>query len=125
MKRFTKILICLMLFVVGFAFVACDNRTTKEKNFVYPSRNDQVIGNGGLAVKKGNYLYFVNGFRSVDDISNKKASYTVGSLLLMKLGENGEVVTDEDGLLKDEYYITMSSALCGYEATNLFIFGDY
>lgn len=125
MKKFTKILICLMLFVVGFGFVGCDNRTTKEKNFVYPSRNDQVLGNGGLAVKKGNYIYFVNGFQSVDDIKNKKASYTVGSLLLMKLGENGEVVTDEDGLLKDEYYITMSSALCGYEVTNLYVFGDY
>ena len=45
-----------------------------KKNFVYPSLNDQVVGNGGLAVKKGNYLYFVNGFQSIDDISNKTIS---------------------------------------------------
>ena len=125
MKKFTKLLICLMLCIVSFGLVACDNRTKKEKNFTYPSSNDVVQGNGGLAVQKGNYIYFVNGYQSVDDISSKKASYTVGSLMLMKLGENGEVVTDEDGLLKDEYYITMSSALCGYEVTNLYIFGDY
>ena len=114
-----------MLCVVSFGLVACDNRTSKEKNFDYPSKNADVVGNGGLAVQKGNYIYFVNGFQSVDDIKKKDASYTVGSLLLMKLGENGEVVTDEDGLLKDEYYITMSSALCGYEVTNLYVFGDY
>jgi len=125
MKKFTKIFICLMLCVFGFGLVACDKRTPKEKNFVYPSSRDQVIGNDGLAVQKGNYIYFVNGYKSVDDITKKKETYTVGSLLLMKLGEDGQVVTDEDGLLKDEYYITMSSALCGYQATNLHIFGDY
>ena len=45
--------------------------------------------------------------------------------MLMKLGANGEIVTDDKGLVKDEYYITMSSRLCGYEATDLFIFGEY
>lgn len=126
MKKFTKLLICLMLCVVSFGLIACgDDRTPKEKNFVYPSSSDAVVGNGGLAVQKGNYIYFVNGFKSVDDITNKNDAYTVGSLMLMKLGDNGEIVTDEDGLLKDEYYITMSSALCGYEVTNLYIHGDY
>ena len=125
MKKLSKILICLMLCVFGFAFVACDNRTDKEKNFTYPSASDTVYGNGGLAVRKGNYVYFVNGYKSVADITNKNAYYNVGSLMLMKLDKNGEVVTDEDGLLKDEYYITMSSRLCGYEATNLYIFGEY
>lgn len=125
MKKFTKLLICFMLCVVSFGLVACDNRTTKEKNFVYPSKNADVVGNGGLAVRKGNYIYFANGYQSVSSIKSKNANYTVGSLLLMKLDENGNVVTDDKGLLKDEYYITMSSALCGYEVTNLYVFGDY
>ena len=126
MKKFTKILICLMLCVFSFGFVACDNRTEDEKNFTYPSSSDSIYGNGGLAVQKGNYVYFVNGYKSVAGLNdgNKKDSYLVGSLMLMKLGNNGQVVTD-DGLLDDDYYITMSNALCGYEATNLFIHGDY
>ncbi len=114
-----------MLCVFGFAFVACDNLTEEEKNFTYPKASDQIFGNGGLAVRKGKYVYFVNGYKSVEDISNKKAKYNVGSILLTKLDENNNLVTDDEGLLKDDYYITMSNKLCGYEATNLRIFGDY
>ena len=115
-----------MLFVFGFGFVACDRRTDEEKNFTYPSSADAIYGNGGLAVRKGNYVYFVNGYKSINSSSvSKDATYNVGSLLLMKLGENGKVVTNENGLLKDDYYITMSNQLCGYEATDLFIHGDY
>ena len=125
MKKFTKLLICFMLCIVSFGLVACDNRTEKEKNFTYPSSADVISSNGGLAVQKGNYVYFVNGYKSVKDITSKKDSYTVGALMLMKLGDNGEVVTDDNGILKDEYYISMSNALCGYEATNLYIHGEY
>lgn len=126
MKKFTRILICLMLCVFGFGLVACgDPRTEEEKNFTYPTGSDVVYGNGGLAVKKGNYVYFVNGYKSIEDVSNKKDTFTVGSLMLMKLGENGEVVTDDEGLTKDEYFITMHNKLCGYQATNLFIHGGY
>ena len=127
MKKFTKILICLMLCVFGLGLAACDNRTPKEKAFTYPSFSTETVGNGGLAVRKGDYVYFVNGYKSVADLknSNKNNTYTVGSLMLMKLGENGEILTDENGLVKDEYYITMSSRLCGYEATDLFIHGSY
>lgn len=126
MKKFTKLLICLMLCVVSFGLIACgDDRTEKEKNFTYPTWADPVSSNGGLAVQKGNYVYFVNGYKSVSSITDKEASYTVGSLMLMKLGANGEIQTNDDGLLKDEYFIYMSGALCGYEATNLYIHGDY
>lgn len=115
-----------MLFVFGFGFVACDKRTEEEKNFTYPAWNDAIYGNGGLSVRKGNYVYFVNGYKSINSSGvSKGATYNVGSLLLMKLGPNGEVVTDENGLLKDDYYITMSNQLCGYEVTDLFIYGDY
>ena len=126
MKKLTRILICFMLCVFGFGLVACgDPRTKEEKNFTYPTSGDYTYGNGGLAVKKGNYVYFVNGFNSVGNISNKNDSYTLGSLMLMKLGSNGEIVTNENGLLNDDYYITMNEKLCGYEATNLFIHGKY
>lgn len=125
MKKFTKFIVCFMLCVLSICLVACDNRTPKEKDFTYPDSNALVSGNDGLAVQKGNYIYFVNGHQSVDDMSKKNDSYTLGSLLLMKLDENGNVVRDEKELLKDEYYITMSDKLCGFEATNLFIGGDY
>lgn len=125
MKKFTKILICLMLCVFGISFAACDKRSEKEKNFTYPPKNAEVVGNGGLAVQKGNYVYFVNGYKSVADITNKKAKYNVGSLMLTKLDENGDVVKDEKDLMHDDYFIKMTSKLSGYEASNLYIYGEY
>ena len=127
MKKFYRILICLLLCVFSINFVACgDERSPEEKAFTYPSSADSITGNGGLAVQKGNYLYYVNGYKSIlgtdrtqDDV------YTHGSLMLMKLNSDGSVVTDENGLLKDDYYITMSNRLCGFEATSLYIAGDY
>lgn len=126
MKKFTKILVCLMLCVFGFGLVACDNRTEKEQSFTYPKAADSVMGNGGIAVRKGKYVYFVNGYKSItSDGLTKNKKYTVGSLMLMKLNANGELVTDENGIVDDDYYITMSNKLCGYEATDLFIHGEY
>lgn len=126
MKKLKSILICLMLCVFGFGLVACgDPRTEEEKSFTYPKSSDYVTSNGGLAVQKGKYVYFVNGYKSVEEAKSKKTNYTVGSLMLMKLGENGKVVTDENGLTHDDYFIKMSNKLCGYEATNLFIHKDY
>ena len=125
MKKITKILICFMLCVISICFVACDNRTEKEKEFDYPAKDALVTGNDGLAVQKGNYIYFVNGYQAIEDLTKQNASYTHGALMLMKLDENGNIVTDENNLLKDDHYITMSNRLAGFEATSLFIGGDY
>ena len=126
MKKFTKILVCFMLCVCGLLMVACgDPRTKEEKAFTYPSVDDVTYGNGGLAVRKGDYLYFVNGYRSVSSLSSKEETVEVGSLMLTKLDKNGNIVKNDEGLLKDDYYITMNDKLCGYQVTNLFIHGDY
>ena len=61
-----------MLCVLSFTFVGCDKRTKEEKNFTYPSSSDRVYSNGGLAVRKGNYVYFVNGFQSIENQSDKE-----------------------------------------------------
>lgn len=124
MKKFTKILICLMLCVISICLGACDNRTNKEKDFTYPVKTDIIESNGGLAVQKGDYIYCVNGFVSVEN-SEKGKHYDHAGLMLIKLDENGNIVTDKDGLLNDEYFIYMSNQLSGFEATNLFISGDY
>jgi len=127
MKKFTKIFVCLLLCVFGLSLMACkDNRTPAEKAFTYPKSSDLVTGNGGMAVQKGNYLYYVNGYKTVDSEEHTQdATYTHGALMLMKLNNDGSIVTDENGLLKDDYYITMSNRLCGFNATSLYIAGDY
>ncbi|MBR1988276.1 MAG: hypothetical protein IKA36_04455 [Clostridia bacterium] len=123
MKKFTRILVCLMLFVFAFSFVACGNKD-KDK-FVYPSSNMTTQGNGGMSVQKGNYLYFVNGFKSITSTDiNKKTKYNIGSLNVTKLDEKGNPVTD-DGGIKDDEYRTITDKLVGYEIADLYICGDY
>lgn len=124
MKKITKFLLCLMLCVMGTVLFACDPRTPEEKAFTYPTSTDAVIGNDGLAVQKGDYIYFVNGYQDSSDMVKKDDNYKLGALLLTKL-KNGDVVVDENDMIEDDYYITMSSKLCGFEATSLKIIGDY
>ena len=125
MKKWTKILICLILCVFGVGMIGCkDKRTPEEKAFTYPmGASHQVSGNGGLAVKKGNYIYFVNGFKKAEN--SDRSSNTVGALMLAKLNEYGELVVDENGQIKTENYITMNDRLAGFEATDIAVFGDY
>ena len=125
MKKFTKLMICLMLCVMSICLVACDNRSDKDKNFNYPQSSGEVSSNGGLAVRKGNCLYFVNGYQNVDDMVEQNASYVLGSLMIAELDEKGNVITDENNIMKNDYVTTMTDKLCGFEATNLFIGGDY
>lgn len=125
MKKFTKILICLMLCVMSVCLVACNNGSDKDKNFNYPPASGAVSGNGGLAVRKGNCLYFVNGYQNAKDMQKQNDSYVLGSLMIAEIDENGNVKTDENGIMKNDYINTMTDKLCGFEATNLFIGGDY
>lgn len=125
MKKFTKIIICLLLCVVSFSLVACGNGGKNKDNYIYPTSSDHVSGNDGLAVRCGNYIYFVNGMKTVESMANKKDTYTVGSLMIMKLDSNGQVVRNEDETINNETYTTISDRLCGFEATGLFINGDY
>ena len=115
-----------MLCVFSLGFVACDKRTEEEKNFTYPSKSDVVEGNGGLAVKKGNYIYFVNGYTSITEAGlTSESTFMQGSLMLARLDANGNLIKNENGSIADEHFITISNALCGYEVTDLFVFGDY
>lgn len=127
MKRFSKILICLLLCVFSLSMFACkDKRTPEEKAFTYPTSADITLGNGGMAVQKGNYLYYVNGYKSIlSEDRTQDERYTHGALMLMKLNSDGSIVTDENNLLKDDYYITMSNLLCGFEVSSLYIAGNY
>ena len=122
-KNFTKIFVCLILLIFTISLAACGK--SNKDNFIYPSSQVQTFGNGGMAVQKGDYIYFVNGYQSSEDMEKQNASYTIGSLLIAKLDSNGNLILNEDNLLDDEYYRTMSDKLCGFEATGLYIFGNY
>lgn len=92
--------------------------------WVGPDINDAVIGNGGVAVQKGEYLYFVNGYTAVADMvsGDNKGGNSYSALYRAKLDDNNNLTYNEDGTIKDCSKII--SKVCGYDDTALFIFGN-
>ena len=124
MKTFGKILICLLLCVCTFGLCSCGNSTDKPDEFFQTKVTSYVSGNGGLAVESDGYLYFVNGFKTSASQEKQNDSYTVGSLKVTKL-VNGQIVCDDNGNIKDSYLHTMSDKLTGFEASSLYVIGEY
>lgn len=102
-----------------------------------PKKDDVVTGNGSLAVTKGDYLYFVNGFCSVDDVAdtNHFGQVEHAAIYRVKLDAEGKVTEDtkydDDG--EEIFDETQALAnieilvpkVAGFEYTQLYIFGDY
>lgn len=121
MKKFIKILVCMCLCLVSIAFVACK----KENKIDAPAINAQVSSNGGSVVRKGDFLYFANGYESYKDVGkgDLDKSYNLGGLFVTKLNSKGEVdYTDKKQL---NNMTKLSGKLASFEATELFISGDY
>lgn len=84
-KRNVKTLIILvaLLMLATVLFTACDN-SVDFKPLEVPAKAE-VIGNGGVAVKYGDYIYFVNGYQSSKDAVNTYQDVTesprVGSVV--------------------------------------------
>lgn len=120
MKKFIRIVLCLCLCFVAISVSACG-----KKKLDSPASDSAVISNGGCVVQKGNYLYFTNGYSSLEDIkkSNATKKFSHGGLYFAKLDENGELVSEENGNTKD--ITRLSAKLAGFEASDLHIYGDY
>ena len=91
-----------------------------------PSLNSDVTSNGGLSVQKGNYLYFVNGFKnsgSLVDGDNKYGEVQNSGIYRAELNSSNELLKDEEGnLLNVELLIPK---VVGFENGGLYIFDDY
>ena len=117
MKKFFKLFICVCLCVVSLTFTACGKKNKIEA----PKSDAGVTSNGGIVVQKGDFVYYANGYNSVENVTksdlNKK--YTLGGLYVTKT----DASRDENGSLT--YNNRLSSKLSSFEATDLHIFGNY
>ena len=123
MKKFSNFIICLLLCVFAFGLVGC----AKDKsNGFAPKTEEAVIGNGGMVVRKDEYVYFANGFQKVSELTEDKrnSSFVKGGLYVAKL-ESDEFVRNDDNYLVSNNLRQISTKLAGYDATDLYVFGDY
>lgn len=127
MKKILSLFLMCIMFVTAFSFFGCGSNIQEG-----PAATDPVTGNGSLCVRKGDYLYFVNGYvlsSSLSGDDNSLGKSTHGAIYRAKL-ENGElmydVTTNEDGeetkTLKNCELLV--SKVAGFEYTNLYIFGQ-
>lgn len=137
--KFKKILLCIcMVLCVCLGLAACG-----EVFKTGPSTNAAVIGNGGLAVMKGEYIYFVNGYNSASDnyqqnkgdkiyysaiyrVKAENASYeitTSNGVSTVSFNEGSLPECDENGNLPGAERLV--SKVGGFENTALYIFDDY
>lgn len=121
MKKFITLTLCLLLCVATLGLSACGKKKTETVD-----TSIQSVGNGGTVVKRGEYVYFVNGYKSYSTIragkDNKDNSYNVGGLYRAKLNDNNELDYSENGSVSNAERI--SSDLAGFESTSLYVFGN-
>lgn len=120
-----KFLVCLIMCLSVFTLVLTGCNTKATVSDVHSS-TDEVYGNGGMAVIKGDYVYFANAYKSQDSVGYNKNQYgdeTLSALYRVKLNEDGLVDVDEDGMPVGAEIVVKQ--LVGYENSNIYIYGDY
>ena len=132
---FTRVFAVLVLMLAClFAFTGCNGLPAFTDN---PKSTDVVEGNGTLAVTKGDYVYYTNGYKGYADVgeTNKLGNVTYSALYRTKLVD-GKVVENEKELDEDgeeifdktqgiQHTDILVSKVCGFEYSGLYIFGDY
>ena len=104
----------------AFAFASCkdDEPYTGEKLPGYVSTESEAISNGGFAVKKDGYVYFINGVES-SDASNEYGAVEKGAL--MRIAETDLASGAFD---KVDTVVPMLFVAQNYDA-GIYIYGDY
>ena len=118
-KKLLTILACLIMFLS--ILTGCGSKGLQGG----PLAEDTVYGNGGLVVRKGEYIYFANSYstESISENDNKYGSETLAAIYRAKLNANGTVDTDEDGNVKDVEIL--AKQIAGFTNGGIYIFGDY
>ncbi|MBQ8522839.1 MAG: hypothetical protein IJ458_04210 [Clostridia bacterium] len=120
MKKIITFTLCLLLCVVTLGLSGCG----KNKNETVDT-SIASVGNGGMVVNRGDYVYFVNGYNAYSTLnkSNLDKKFNIGGLYRAKLNENGEFDYTDNGSVANAERI--SSNLVGFESTSLYVFGNH
>lgn len=121
MKKNIMFLLSILLVSI-FTLAACGGTSGFAHN---PALTDNVIGNGSIAVQKGDYLYYVNGIYNMEGYTagdNSWGKVTYGALYRTKL-VNNNVVHDEDGFVKNTELV--ASKIVGHPNASFYVYGNY
>ena len=122
MKKFYSTIMAMLVLCICF-LTACSSGGLSNN----PSKEAITTGNGGLAVVKDEYLYYVNGYQDYTEYTevgkdNKFGTVTRSGIYRTKLN-NGKVVRDENGFLQETECVVPQCV--GYSNGGFYIIGDY
>jgi len=78
---------------------------------------EDVVSNGSLAVKQGNYLYFINGVSDYTT-ANKFGSVVKGAVMRYELDSSGAVTGDPVTIIPKK-------AFCSYVGGGIYVYGEW
>ena len=119
-KIVLSVIVVVLLICTICAACACESYKAKALSKV-GDKNAVVESNGGLVVKQGGYLYFVNGFS--DYLTEKGKQNWFGKVTK---GAIVRVTYNEDGTLGDDYTVVVpKSVMASSENVGFSIFGEW
>ena len=116
-----QVLTIVVLALVAFTLTACGFNPPRDN----PATNASIYGNGGMEVRKGDYVYFINGFYGIDNVNDGSNDYgdaVRGGIYRTKLVD-GNLSYDEDGNLTDCDLIVPK--IVGYEFGSFYIYDNH
>lgn len=131
MKKLLKYTTLILLLFVSFSFVLTGcKKDNNDPNT--PLSTDKVYGNGGLAVTKGEYLYFLNGYRTYADVTkddknnlSNHQNVVRGAIYKTKLTATGDLNLDADGNIVEGSCERVVDQIACFENGGLYIVGNY
>ncbi len=116
-KKLLSIVAAATILASTFAVTACGDNKLKEKVDA-PATGDVVSSNGGFAVEKGDFVYFINGSEEYT-ADNKFGDVVKGSLMCIKK-------TDLQEGKYDSAKVVVPTLIGSQNfETGIYIFGDY
>lgn len=118
-KKIISLVAVATLFTSTLAMTACGDKPYKgDKLSDTPSAEATVSSNGGFAVEKGDYIYYING---KEDYAEKNAYGEVTKGALMRIKKTDLAAGDYD---KTDVVVPMMFSAQNYNA-GIYIYGDY
>lgn len=122
MKKTLTAIVSMLLLTTLLLFGCSPKALTNN-----PKTDSPVYSNGGMAVLKGEYVYFVNGFKSFNDlkmdVDNVWGKQVLSAIYRTKVSDLNKIEHTSDGFLS--YAEVVVPQMVGTENSNFYIFGDY
>lgn len=114
-----KKIIALMtlLIVVAVLFCGCNENFSYGPIAGEDYSAEKVIGNGGMAVTQGNYLYFINGVSNYTD-DNTFGQVVKGSIMRYTLDANGKISGDPVTIVPKKVFSSSANA-------GIYVYGEW